>query len=172
MRTVSYLVMMIACLSGTGVAADNQPMDSLAMRISAVDHSGTLTLVVTNNSKAPIRIWKESNSWGVAHWRVLLIRGEQLYVFFQNPDQLFTKNNPQYREVAAGESLEQTLNLNGGNWCGLGYCGGYNDRGFGNKKANFQAGDTLVVVYDVPRSAESGKLGVWHGVVAGFIKVQ
>ena len=99
------------------------------------------------------------------------VRKGELDTFFQNPNQDFTRNIPSFREIAGGERIEQKLDLNGGNWCGLGHCGEYNERRSGGEKMNFQSSDTVAVLYDVPRSDEAAKMGVWYGVAAAFVVV-
>ncbi|HEU0046289.1 MAG TPA: hypothetical protein VFQ43_01635, partial [Nitrososphaera sp.] len=116
--------------------------------------------------------WKDSNSWGAACWRVFLIRNGTLEVFFQNPDQEFTKNGPGFNEIPGGGHLDQKLDLNGGNWCGLGHCSIHSERGFGGKKFNFEPNDTVIVIYHVPVTQEAHDNHVWYGVIAATATVQ
>ncbi|HVS81145.1 MAG TPA: hypothetical protein VHE60_05385 [Pyrinomonadaceae bacterium] len=145
-----------------------------ALRIDKVEISRTaqVNLVIENSSKEPVRVWKGSNSWGAACWRVFLIRNGTLEVFFQNPDQEFTKNGPGFNEIPGGGHLDQKLDLNGGNWCGLGHCSIHSERGFGGKKFNFEPNDTVIVIYDVPVTQEGRDNGVWYGVIAATATVQ
>jgi hypothetical protein len=100
------------------------------------------------------------------------VRKEQLETFFQNPDQMFTVNRPTFNEIAAGGRLEQKLDLNGGNWCGMGHCSLHSERGFAGKTLTFEANDIVIVIYDVPATQEARNLGVWYGVVAASATVQ
>jgi hypothetical protein len=99
------------------------------------------------------RISKDSNSWGAARWRVLVLRNGQLQTFFQNPDRDFTVNMPTFVEIAGGSHLEQSLDLNDGTW-----------RSSEKEPVTLTPGDTVLVIYDVPFTPESLKLGVWYGV--------
>ena len=121
-------------------------------------------------AQKPIRIWQESNSWGAAHWRVLLMRNGQLQTFFENPDQAFTRNIPAFNEITPGSHIEHKLDLSAESW-----------RGTEGQKVRFEHGDTVVVVYDVPRpyrwagaavTVEASKMGVWYGVATALITVQ
>jgi hypothetical protein len=145
-----------------------------ALRIGRAEVSRTaqITLELQNTSKERLRIWKDSNSWGAACWRVLLIRAGHVEAFFQNPDQDFTKNAPTFSEIAAGGRFEQKLDLNGGNWCGFGRCSIYNERGVGGKLFSFEANETVIVIYDVPLTQETRDNGVWYGMIATTANVQ
>jgi hypothetical protein len=147
-------------------------MNALNITKLEVSRAAQATLQLENSSKAPIRIWRDSNSWGAASWRVLLIRNGTLEVFFQNPDQEFTRNVPAFNEIPGGGHLDQKLDLNGGNWCGLGHCSIHSERGFGGKKFNFEPNDTVIVIYDVPVTQEGRDYGVWYGVIAATAIVQ
>jgi len=155
-----------------GPASAKDDGNELRLKIADMGRSGTLAVQITNYSKEPIRIWEDANSWGAARWRVLLLRGGRLETFFENPNQIFTANAPTFKTIAAGASLEQKLDLNGGNWCGLAHCSPYSERGFGGRNASFERGDTLIVIYDVPGTNEAGHMGVWYGVTAASTIVQ
>src|SRR5208283_4805722 len=49
-------------------------MNDLKIEIRDVTPSGSITVRVSNSSKDVIKLWKQSNSWGAACWRVLLVR--------------------------------------------------------------------------------------------------
>jgi len=162
------MLVFVNLLCASTVAKDRS--NDLTIKIVEISRSGEITVGVSNSSTEPIRVWRESNSWGAAHWRVLLIREGQLRTFFQNPDQLFTKNNPAFDEIAAGAHIEKKLNPNGENW-----------RGLDGRKIDFESGDTVIVVYDVPKefgwpdapvTVEARNMCVWYGVTAAFIKIQ
>jgi hypothetical protein len=147
-------------------------MNALNITKLEVSRAAQATLRLENSSKAPIRIWKDSNSWGAASWRLLLIRNGSLEVFFQNPDQEFTRNGPAFDEIPGGGHLDQKLDLNGGNWCGLGHCSIHSERGFGGKKFNFEPNDTVIIIYDVPVTQEAHDNHVWYGVIAATAEVK
>lgn len=144
-----------------------------ALRINKVDLSlpAQVTIELENPSKGALRVWENSNSWGAASWRVLLLRKGQTEIFFQNPDQMFTVNTPRFNEIAAGGHIVQKLDLNGGNWCGLGHCSIHSERGFGGTLFTFEPNDTVIVIYDVPVTKEAGDHHVWYGVIAATTRV-
>ncbi len=199
MKTLPLLLILLSVLSGcvaakkpsTGLGANNMAVNAnstnssdslISERDTAINsvkiekaeatRTGEITVQILNLSKKPIKLWKDSNSWGAACWRVLLLRSGQLETFFQSPSQIFTLNRPTFDEIAAGGRLEQKLDLNGGNWCGLGHCTPYNERGFGGTNVTFESTDTVIVIYDVPATQESRDKGVWYGVIAATATVQ
>ncbi|MGB0034195.1 MAG: hypothetical protein WBP79_01820, partial [Candidatus Acidiferrales bacterium] len=50
--------------------AQTHSRNDLALRAVDVSHSGTIKVNVINASQHRLRIWKDSNSWGAARWRV------------------------------------------------------------------------------------------------------
>ena len=152
--------------------AKGKSKNDLKVKIVEVLPSGRITVELGNSSKELIRIWRDSNSWGADRWRVLLFRKGRLETFFQNPDQAFTRNGPSFDELAAGARIEKKLDLNGGNWCGLGHCALYNERGFGGEKVGFEPNDMIIVTYDVPLTTEAHKLDVWYGVATASTTVR
>ena len=163
------LIAAIALLHGP-TAVQNRTMPELSLRIVEASPSGTVTVAIANTSQKPIRICRESNSWGAAHWRVLLIRNGRLQTFFENPDQAFTRNIPTFNEITPGSDVELKLDLSAETW-----------RGTEGRTVRFEHGDTVVVVYDVPKSygwagaavtLEASKMGIWYGVATALITVQ
>jgi len=150
----------------------DKSMNDLKVNIVEVLPSGRITVELSNSSKELIRIWRDSNSWGAARWRVLLVRKGRTENFFQNPNQVFTRNIPTFDEPVAGARIEKKLDLNGGNWCGLGHCASYNQRGFGGEKISFEPNDMIIVIYDVPVTIEAHKMGVWYGVATASTTVR
>src|SRR5438552_8869127 len=65
-----------------------------------VSRTGNIWVELTEASKERVKVWKGSNSWGAACWRVLLIRNGNLETFFRNPDQGFTVNWPEFADIA------------------------------------------------------------------------
>jgi hypothetical protein len=153
------------------IRSDDMPVE-LDIQILNVAQTGDIALSISNLSNKPLKLWKDSNSWGAARWRVLVIRNGKIETFFQNPYQVFTVNVPDAAEIAKGASIKRTLTLNGGNWCGLEYCSSYNQRGFRGQTITFKQDDTIIVIYDVPPSKEASKMAVWHGVFAAYTTVK
>jgi hypothetical protein len=158
--------MAILSLFPSGAASADGRISDLALRIVAVSPAGGIMVEMCNASQGPIRIWQDWNSWGAARWRVLVIRKGQLSLFFENPDQRFTKNFPAYDEIPPGGRIRHDLSVFGGNWLSA-----------GAPTARFELGDTVVVTYDVPKSFDysegwgtvpPAKMGVWYGVAAAI----
>lgn len=158
--------------SYNSMSENDMPINSVKIGKVEASRAGDIAVEILNSAKKPIKLWKDSNSWGAASWRVLLVRKGQLETFFQNPDQTFTVNRPTFNEIAGGGRLVQKLDLNGGNWCGLGHCALHSERGLGGKKITFEANDIVIVVYDVPATQEAHDNGVWYGVIAASATVQ
>jgi hypothetical protein len=95
--------------------AEENSRNKLTLKIRALSPPGGVTVEIYNTSREPIRIWKDSNSWGAARWRVLRVRNGQVETFFQNPYRDFSKNTPSFDEVAGGGHAEQKLDVNRGN---------------------------------------------------------
>jgi len=164
-------LLVLVILTSMPAIVNGDSTDALQLKIVEASPSGTVSLQLCNPSDRPIRIWRESNSWGAAHWRVLVLRKGKLLTFFQDPDQHFTKNNPAYDEVVARGQVEKKLDLNGGHWRG--------DANHG--KVEFESGDTVIVIYDVPKvfpwqgarvTVEASNMGVWYGVVSASTAIQ
>jgi hypothetical protein len=137
-----------------GLAAADGPSLAPALKVSKLAAPATVTIQLTSPQGAT-RIWKDSNSWGAARWRVFVLRHGKIETFFQTATQLFTVNVPAFDELPSGGSLEKSLDLSGQEW-----------RSSGGSKPSFESGDTVIVAYDVPLTPEAHKLHVWYGVTA------
>jgi hypothetical protein len=156
-------------------AGQTWSMNEIAIRISKISYSGEITMSISNTSGKPVRSWNDSNSWGAGRWRIFVVGKGHLRTFFQNPAQDFTQNMPTFREISPGAQIEEKLNPNDDEWCGLGRC--RNSYPFIHKpedeqKTTFQRGDLIIVDYDVPFFPESLRLRVWWGVSADSATVQ
>jgi hypothetical protein len=170
MRILIYGLLLILS-SARAVAGEKENiMSGLTLSIKEVKSSGVITVEINNSSQNPIKIWKEGNSWGAGHWRVLLINGGRIRAFFQNPDQVFTRNFPAFNEIPARGFIDRKLDIAGEGW-----------RRSDVGKIEVEHGDTLIVIYDVPKhlvfpeapdSVEADKMGVWYGVVTTMTVVQ
>ena len=161
MTRILYIVLIFAGFLEGNAREQNKPMDDLRLKIAEVALSDTVAVEIGNPSQKPMRIWKDSNSWGAARWRLLRIRKGVLETFVQNPNSLFTRNVPSFDEIAGGSHIERKLNLNAQDW-----------RPLGHKKTDFQSGDLVIVIYDVPVSREAREMNVWWGVAATSMTVQ
>jgi hypothetical protein len=172
MRIIFNALLISANLFLAAFAAKDVPTSQLLMKILGVSRAGTCTIEISSTSKEPTKLWKESNSWGAARWRIVRIRAGQVEVFFQNPDQSFTRNIPTSDEIVRGAHVERKLDLNGGNWCGLGHCSSFDERGLAGKQITFEPNDIVVAIYDVPLTQEATRLNVWHGVISASMTVE
>jgi hypothetical protein len=153
-------------------ASKDRTMAALDLMIAEVLPSASVVATMRNLSKEPLRVWNESNSWGAGRWRILRIRNGHVETFFQNPDQRFTRNIPTYHEIGGGAEVERKLDINGGNWCTKDHYSAHDEHGIGGKEIVFTPNDTIVVIYDVPRTTEATNLTVWYGVVAASAMVR
>lgn len=160
---LAAVICLVLTRSGTG-----QSTAALGIEIKNVVNSGVLSVEMRNRSSDTLKLWNDSNSWGSATWRVMRIRDGHLETFFQNPDQIFTRNIPTFRELHGGTSIQVPLALNEGNWCGFGHSSSFDERGIGGQEVAFEANDTIIVSYDVPNSTEAKQRGVWYGVAASL----
>jgi hypothetical protein len=192
MKSLLILLTLLGVLSGcvtakgpsTGLAANTtnvniNPMNSSnaagnSIKIARAEaaRTGDITVQILNVSKKPVKLWEDSNSWGATCWRVLVLRDGHLETFYQYAGRIFTVNLPTFNEIAAGGRLEQKLDLNGGNWCGLGHCALHFERGFGGRNETFEPTDTVIVIYDVPVTQDARDNKVWYGVIAATATVQ
>jgi hypothetical protein len=166
MKTVYCAMFVLVILFCDSATTKEISMNGLKTEVEEVMPSGSITVRISNSSKDVIKLWKQSNGWGAACWRVLLIRNGRLETFFQNPDQAFTRNVPSFTEIVGGSHIELRLDLNGGNWCGFDHCTSFDQRGFNGKNLSFAPNDLVIVVYDVPYTVEATRLGVWYGFAA------
>lgn len=152
--------MVLIALSATRVQGEVSMEKAINLTIDKIS-SSQIEVSLHNASTDTLKVWKDSNSWGAACWRVVVLRGDSLKVIYRSPDQQFTRNIPTSNEIGAGKYLGVTLNLKDGLWNGLG------EGGF-----DLQPGDTIIVLYDVPATKEAYKFKVWYGVVAAYGKMQ
>jgi hypothetical protein len=151
----------LICMAGPSLAARDLPTDALTLRITGVSKTGIVTVDVINGSGQPLKVFRESNSWGAARWRVLILRAGQIAALSQAVTQIFTRNVPAFEELGVGAHVEHRLEVNDREW-----------RGSKPGVVPFQSGDTIVAVYDVPVTTEARSLGVWYGVAAALRTVE
>jgi hypothetical protein len=151
MKTVfgCLTIVVLLALFGDSTVADIGLRNNLSVTVLEAGHAANIRAALTNVSKVPMRVWKDSNSWGAARWRVLTLRNGKLRTFFQDPDRDFTVNLPTFVEIPAGSHLEQNLDLNDGSW-----------RSSDGEQVSLAAGDTTILIYDVPFTQECLKLGI------------
>ncbi len=165
MKAKSVLLIVLACWfwGSPGRSADGEKhVSDVAIRIIHISPPNRIVLRIENPSDRSIRIWRESNSWGAGHWRVLVVRKGQVETLYQNPDQAFTRNIPGFDEIKADGYIDKTLDLDVGDW-----------RSAGDRRPSLESGDLVIVVYDVPKAlgwvgapdtVRAHEMGVWYGV--------
>jgi hypothetical protein len=166
MKILLCCLVVFTNLFGPFPAAAEDAPKGLRIKIESLSGSGRISVQLENSSTKTIRVWQDHNSWGAARWRVLVLRRGQLQGFFQNPNRAYTRNGPGFIEILSGSYVAQTVDLNDGEWCGLGECSSQAQRGLEGKKISFESGDLVIVVYDVPLTGEAREMNVWYGVVA------
>jgi len=154
-RVFIRLIEVLICGIGASAAlAAAQPPDP-TLRIAGFPSASAVNVEVRNGTSATIPIWKDTNSWGAARWRILILRAGRLVTCYQSPNLAFTGNSPAYIQIAPESNRKHILDLKVGRWLG-----DQKDCG------SFESGDTVIVVYDVPPSREAEDFGVWFGVAA------
>jgi hypothetical protein len=138
--------------------------------VKVAPQEGAIT--VETGSSSPVRLWRNSNSWGYTAWKILRVRGGQVAAFYQNPFQVITKNNPTFDTIGGDVRREETLHLNGGDWCSVGVCTPYFRQGVGGKTITFEPRDLLIVLYDIPITQEAQARAVWYGAMGASFTVK
>jgi hypothetical protein len=163
MRVLSFVLCFVLGIGVGSAAAASESLKDLQLTILDVSHSGTVTVSMINFSQQkPLKVWRESNSWGAYRWRVLVVRKGQVRTVFEDPDGVgFTRNIPTFDEIAIGSHIDKQLNVNGEEWSKT-----------GSDKVRFEPGDQVIVIYDVPPEVEAQKMHVWYGVVAASATVK
>jgi hypothetical protein len=170
---IAMVVLFAASVPASAGSPSGGTANGLVLTIREVGQSGRIVLAVGNVSGRPLRIWKESNSWGAARWRVLRLRGQHLDTFYENPVRDFLMNRPQLIEIPPGQEVARTLELNAGNWCAFGRCTKELEQRSKEQSIDFEGGDATIVVYDVPyMPPESNDLKAWYGVIAASTTVR
>jgi hypothetical protein len=129
-------------------------MNPLSVRIVEATATGAVRVELENNSQKPIRVFRDSNSWGAARWKLLRLKDGRAEAWAQTTGRtIFTRNVPGFDEIPPGGRLDVRLNINDGNWLSSGVT-----------PVRFESGETVVAIYEVPATKESEKFGVWHGI--------
>jgi|HubBroStandDraft_3_1064219.scaffolds.fasta_scaffold273352_2 hypothetical protein len=162
-RALSLCAVWIAfgiVISHANAASDR--LNDLQLVIPKVAPSGQITVRMVNASrKNSLRVWTEANSWGALKWKIVIVRGAQTLVVFEDPDGVgFTKNTPQFETISPEGHVERQLDVNGEYW---------SKRQGG---VHFEPGDRITVIYDVPPEKEAKEMHVWYGVAASTMVVK
>jgi len=75
-----------------------------------------LRVKVVNATKEPVRLWKDSNSWGHYKISVCLVQKNGKVVQIKRRPVAFTRNVPEFFETGPGESSETRIDLKDGYW--------------------------------------------------------
>lgn len=150
-------ILCAAAISVVWAARDSSSLPILDMKIVELTDPGRIKIEVRQTEGRSFRLWNDSNSWGAARWRVLILRGDELTALVQQRPPAFTRNGPGYSEYLTNFSLE--LILTESDWATIkGSFGGFNHE------------DQVIVIYEVPVTQEAFKFGVWHGTIVARAK--
>lgn len=144
----AFVIATLLCVSS--VASDDS---GLSLKITKLSRQGKVTVQLFNTMSHSARVWKDSNSWGAAHWRFLVIRKGHLNIYFENPAREFTRNIPAFEEIRPGKSIKHEIDIASGEW-----------RSSSAKGVELEPDDTVVIIYDVPFTPEAERMNVWYGV--------
>ena len=126
--------------------------DELSLSSKASSGRGTIVASIRHQNGGDFRLWLASNSWGASNWRVVVVRHGEPIFFYQNPDQFFTRNIPEFGQYSG--TAQFALDLNGTPWL----------TDFSRPFA-FESEDIVIVLYEVAPSGEAQKLRIWTGSV-------
>src|SRR5215831_1022692 len=129
------------------------PSSKPELRIEKVNAAGSIDVTLLPANSGSTRVWRPTNSWGAANWRVFILRGEKVLLFREDPDQVFWRNTRGFEELHAPKGI--SLNLLAETWIGP-----------KNEFGEFQSGDRVLVVYDVPATPDAREFGVWYGTIS------
>jgi hypothetical protein len=155
MRTAILFCALIGLLPAVEVGAMDVPGHENRLIVSALHSDGKLSVRIESKNGRSFRLWKDSNSWGAASWRVIVMRQNQISLFYQDPAQMFTRNIPSYAEHPGVATFE--LDVNQPTWLTT-----------NSKPFSFLSGDIVVALYDVAPSSEAQRFNVWVGVLAAY----
>lgn len=138
---------------------------AVRLKISDFPGDGKIIVDAINDSNFPIRIWRDTNSWGYKGWRIIRLKddGKSIEFFYRTPGEYFTRNFASFHVIESGEKKEILLNLNDGRWC-VSAERELASNSCENTRVDFQSGDVVAVVYDISPTREATALSVWHGV--------
>jgi hypothetical protein len=151
------LVALLILVSGSSIVhsqpiIQTQPLD---LRIESVQAPSIVKVAISRTDGGKYRVWRDSNSWGAAHWRVLVIRGGALHLFRQDANLLFTRNIPEFLETSVPLRLQ--LDLRSRDWLGPDHA-----------RFAFESGDRIIVLYDVPPTVEANRDAVFNGILSAM----
>jgi hypothetical protein len=125
-----------------------------AIRLSPHEH---FHVILRNVSADPLRIWKESNSWGyyALRFEMTTDKGEKIIIRKKQRD--WRKNVADFWVLESGESLVYDVFLAGGTWENVPV------GRIGNKIS-------MRAIFEIPRETMAGKLDVWTGEVSSRVQ--
>jgi hypothetical protein len=132
----------------------------LELRVVNVSPPRVISIELKNVTAHALRLFRESNSWGAARWRVLRVRGGEAALAYQVPVYAFSMNVPGYDELAGQATRMKQLDLGDNSW-----------RIQGPTDLTLDPGDIVVAIYDVPVSSIAQRLSVWNGAVSASTRV-
>lgn len=115
-----------------------------------------LRVVLTNVSAHPLKIWKESNSWGYYALRFEVTHKGETKVI-RKKERGWRKNAPTFHLLESGKSLDYNVFLGGDTWENL----PFNALG---EKVEVKA------IFEIIEDVEARKLGAWTGRISSSIQ--
>ncbi len=116
-----------------------------------------LRVMLKNVSATPLRLWKESNSWGyyALQFEMTTNKGERTIV--RKKERGWRKNVPAFVVLESGKSTVLDVFLSGGTW--------------EHVPAN-RSGEKVDVrvIFEVSKEAMASKLGVWTGRISSEVE--
>jgi hypothetical protein len=152
MPRIQFLVAALF-LSSMGYGALPAPSAKPELQVRRIDKSLIVEVALSSRNGQPTKIWASGNSWGAANWRVYIVRGTDLFLFREDPDQRFSRNAPRLEELIRSKRF--LLDLRSKSWTGP-------SATFGS----FSRGDKVIVAYEVPVTPEARQQGVWYGTIS------
>lgn len=118
----------------------------------SIDRNPYVSLLLTNTSSRPQRVWKEWTSWGYNNLR-LIVQYPDKSVAIVRKVQHIDSDFPDFWEISPGESLVFTIDLSKGEWAGF-------PDPYGE-----QVPVILEAYYEIPVHYLTDEFGIWTGKI-------
>lgn len=123
----------------------------------SLNSRASFSVVITNTSPEPIRLWAEPYSWGYYNLRFEVIAADNSVTVVKKKPRGWNKNFPDWFELTPGEYYVRNVSLYSSNeWENV---PASPRPGRGPRKIRMRA------VYEIKPDAQSGKHGVWTGKI-------
>lgn len=109
-------------------------------------------VVVVNQGKSEIRVWRPGNEWGDEVLSFELVEDNAKWLFVRKP-QVYTRNAPSSQNLQPGEAQQLPFDLSDGSW------------ETEKQLQDISPDAKLVAIYNVPVTPEATQHNVWTGRV-------